>query len=137
MDKSLVSILVERYDRRYRTTVNANLVDGAVLGPVSAKITALQEQIALPPGTEFQTAGDAEIMGEVFSAFGIAMGLGIVLGVLNGTVPLFRRTFGPLALGIQTLPSICWLPLAVVWFGCRCCLIPRTCPRTWPLWSSS
>jgi NitT/TauT family transport system permease protein len=50
-------------------------------------------------------------------AFGIAMVLGTILGMLNGTVPLFRRTVGALALGLQTLPSICWLPLAIVWFG--------------------
>jgi len=26
-------------------------------------------------------------------------------------------TIGSLLLGLQTLPSICWLPLAVIWFG--------------------
>ncbi len=50
-------------------------------------------------------------------AFGIALMLGTLLGILNGTVPAVRRAIGPLALGLQTLPSICWLPLAVVWFG--------------------
>lgn len=50
-------------------------------------------------------------------AFGIAMVVGTILGLLNGTVPLFRRTIGSMALGLQTLPSICWLPLAIVWFG--------------------
>jgi NitT/TauT family transport system permease protein len=25
--------------------------------------------------------------------------------------------FGPLFLGLQTLPSVCWVPLAIVWFG--------------------
>lgn len=96
---------IERYDRRYRTTVNANLVDGAVLGPVSAKITALQEQIALPPGTEFQTAGDAEIMGEVFSAFGIAMGSGVLL-VYVVLVLLFHNFVTPISILLS-------LPLAI------------------------
>ncbi len=50
-------------------------------------------------------------------AFGVAVILGTALGLLNGTIPLFRRTVGALALGLQTLPSICWLPLAIVWFG--------------------
>jgi len=49
--------------------------------------------------------------------FGIALLLGTLLGILNGTVPLVRRAIGPLALGLQTLPSICWLPLAIIWFG--------------------
>jgi NitT/TauT family transport system permease protein len=50
-------------------------------------------------------------------AFTIAMVVGTLLGMLNGTVSFFRRTVGVLALGLQTLPSICWLPLAIIWFG--------------------
>lgn len=50
-------------------------------------------------------------------AFGVALVAGTLLGILNGTVPVVRRAVGPLALGLQTLPSICWLPLAIVWFG--------------------
>lgn len=50
-------------------------------------------------------------------AFVIAMIAGTALGMLCGTVPLFRRTVGTLALGLQTLPSICWLPIAIIWFG--------------------
>ena len=53
----------------------------------------------------------------LIAGFGIAMVLGTLLGIVNGTVPAVRRAVGPLALGLQTLPSICWLPLAVVWFG--------------------
>ncbi len=50
-------------------------------------------------------------------AFAIAMVLGTALGLLNGIFPLAQRTIGVTALGLQTLPSICWLPLAAVWFG--------------------
>ncbi len=50
-------------------------------------------------------------------AFGIALAAGTLLGVLNGTIRLFDRTLGAVALGLQTLPSICWLPLAIIWFG--------------------
>lgn len=50
-------------------------------------------------------------------AFSIALVLGTGIGILNGTVPVVRRAIGPLALGLQTLPSICWLPLAIIWFG--------------------
>jgi NitT/TauT family transport system permease protein len=28
-----------------------------------------------------------------------------------------KDTFGMLVLGLQALPSICWLPLAILWFG--------------------
>jgi NitT/TauT family transport system permease protein len=50
-------------------------------------------------------------------AFVIALLLGTVLGLLNGTIRMFDRTLGAVALGLQTLPSICWLPLAIIWFG--------------------
>ena len=50
-------------------------------------------------------------------AFALAMLIGVPLGLLNGSVPIIRRTVGTLALGLQTLPSICWLPLAIIWFG--------------------
>ncbi len=50
-------------------------------------------------------------------AFSVALVLGTVFGLFIGMVPMARRTLGPLALGLQTLPSICWLPLAVIWFG--------------------
>ena len=96
---------IERYDRRYRTTVAANLVDGAILGPVSAKVTALQEQIELPAGTEFQTSGDAEIMGEVFAAFGTAMGAGVLL-VYVVLVLLFHNFVTPISILLS-------LPLAI------------------------
>ncbi len=50
-------------------------------------------------------------------AFGAAMVLGTLIGLVMGAVPLVHRAISPLALGLQTLPSICWLPLAVIWFG--------------------
>jgi NitT/TauT family transport system permease protein len=50
-------------------------------------------------------------------SFLLAMLVGILLGLLNGTISFFHRTSGVLALGLQALPSICWLPLAIAWFG--------------------
>jgi len=39
--------------------------------------------------------------------------LGLVLARSEGT----KRALGPLLLGLSSVPSICWLPLAIVWFG--------------------
>ena len=50
-------------------------------------------------------------------AFGTAMAMGITLGILMGAVSVVHSAVSPLALGLQTLPSICWLPLALIWFG--------------------
>ncbi|SBW03871.1 ABC-type nitrate/sulfonate/bicarbonate transport system, permease component [uncultured delta proteobacterium] len=42
---------------------------------------------------------------------------GLALGFLIYASPLARQTLGLAALGLQTLPSVCWTPLAILWFG--------------------
>jgi NitT/TauT family transport system permease protein len=49
--------------------------------------------------------------------YAISLVVGIVLGLLIGRISLLGETFGSLILGLQALPSICWLPIAVLWFG--------------------
>ncbi|MCI0504006.1 ABC transporter permease [Candidatus Micrarchaeota archaeon] len=49
--------------------------------------------------------------------FGLALMIGVALGVGISQSRLLERTLGTLVLGLQTLPSICWLPLALLWFG--------------------
>ncbi|MCQ0968921.1 efflux RND transporter permease subunit (plasmid) [Paracoccus sp. TK19116] len=96
---------ISRYDRQYRTTVSANLADGALLGPVNAQVQELQAQVDMPPGTTIQPSGDAEIMGEVFGAFGTAMAAGIML-VYVVLVLLFHNFITPIAILLS-------LPLAI------------------------
>jgi len=50
---------------------------------------------------------------------GYAVGLliGLPLGLLNASFRWCEDTIGILALGLQTLPSVCWVPLALIWFG--------------------
>lgn len=51
--------------------------------------------------------------------FGYLIGLsaGIPLGLLTARFRFASDTLGVLALGLQTLPSVCWVPLALLWFG--------------------
>ncbi len=42
---------------------------------------------------------------------------GVALGVAIRQVPLLDRTVGALIVGLQALPSVCWLPIALLWFG--------------------
>ena len=42
---------------------------------------------------------------------------GVPLGVAMGRSALVRGAVRPVVLGLQALPSICWLPLAILWFG--------------------
>ena len=97
---------VERYDRQYRTTVEADLEGDALLGPATAAVTALGATLDLPEGTRISPGGDAEIMGEVFTQFGLAMGAGIlfvyvVLVLLFGSfvTPVTILASLPLAIG--------------------------------------
>ncbi|MGB3407483.1 MAG: efflux RND transporter permease subunit [Jannaschia sp.] len=93
---------VERYDRQYRTTIEADLEGDALLGPATAAVTALTGTLALPEGTRIQPGGDAEIMGEVFTQFGLAMGAGILF-VYVVLVLLFSSFITPVTI-LASLP---------------------------------
>jgi len=51
----------------------------------------------------------------------IGYGLSIIIGILVGlTIVRFKyldENLSPLILGLQTLPSICWLPFSILWYG--------------------
>ena len=50
---------------------------------------------------------------------GYVIGLigGVPLGLLTARWNLLHDTIGTMALGLTTLPSVCWVPLALLWFG--------------------
>jgi NitT/TauT family transport system permease protein len=49
--------------------------------------------------------------------FGISMVIGIFLGLTLYKFKFLDETVTPLVLGLQTLPSVCWIPFAMLWFG--------------------
>ncbi|MDD6212133.1 MAG: ABC transporter permease [Clostridiales bacterium] len=51
--------------------------------------------------------------------FCISIVIGSLLGILILQFPFLRRNLKPMILGIQTLPSICWVPFAILWFGLK------------------
>jgi NitT/TauT family transport system permease protein len=56
-------------------------------------------------------------MGRLGRAYLISVGIGIPLGMANARLSFFRNAVKPVVMGLQALPSICWLPLALLWFG--------------------
>lgn len=58
-----------------------------------------------------------ESLRRVFLGYGISIVIGVPLGLIIGRIRLAKNTIGSLVLGFQALPSICWLPLAILWFG--------------------
>lgn len=49
--------------------------------------------------------------------YGISLVLGVVFGLLIGRNHYLEETLGSLILGLQALPSVCWIPLALLWLG--------------------
>jgi len=49
--------------------------------------------------------------------YGISVVLGMALGLGVASNKFLEQTMGGLLVSLQSLPSICWLPLAVLWFG--------------------
>lgn len=49
--------------------------------------------------------------------FATSILLGILLGLLMYSSPFFNKFIGSLFLGLQTLPSVCWVPLGILLFG--------------------
>ena len=47
----------------------------------------------------------------------IGVVLGVPLGLVTARFKWAADTIGVLGLGLQTLPSVCWVPLALLWFG--------------------
>lgn len=47
----------------------------------------------------------------------IAIAIGVVLGIFMARVETVNQTIGSLVLGLQSIPSIAWVPLALLWFG--------------------
>ncbi len=61
--------------------------------------------------------GAAVSLGRIALGYSMSVVLGTLLGLLIGRVRLAEELLGSLVLGLQSLPSVCWLPLAVLWFG--------------------
>jgi NitT/TauT family transport system permease protein len=56
-------------------------------------------------------------MKRLLAGYVIGLLAGVPLGFLTARVQTLRDTLGVLALGLQGLPSVCWVPLALLWFG--------------------
>ena len=56
-------------------------------------------------------------MRRIALGYGLSVVLGIGLGFLIAASEFLEATLGGLVLSLQSLPSLCWLPLAVLWFG--------------------
>ena len=56
-------------------------------------------------------------MRRVLIGYAISVALGMVLGLGVASSKFLEETMGGLLVSLQSLPSICWWPLALLWFG--------------------
>ena len=69
---------IDRFDRARQVTVGGNL-QGITLGQGLAAVNELPALQNLPPSVVQQPSGDAEIMRDVFSRFGLALGTAVLM----------------------------------------------------------
>jgi hypothetical protein len=69
--------VIDRYNRSRNITFEVEL-SGKPLGEVTTAVAALPSIAALPAGVKVLEIGDAEVMGELFASFGLAMLTGVI-----------------------------------------------------------
>lgn len=61
--------------------------------------------------------GIAVTMKRMLIGYSISVALGMIIGLGVASNKFLEDTLGGLLVSLQSLPSICWIPLAVLWFG--------------------
>jgi NitT/TauT family transport system permease protein len=59
----------------------------------------------------------ARSLARLAQGYALSSVVGVPLGIALARSALVRAALRPVVLGLQALPSICWLPLAILWFG--------------------
>ena len=70
---------IQRFNRERRVIIGADMAPGFELGPGVEFIKNSDAGKNLPAGVRIQETGDAEVMGEVFASFAVAMVTGLML----------------------------------------------------------
>jgi multidrug efflux pump subunit AcrB len=93
--------VIDRYDRQRNVNFEIEL-SGVPLGDVTQAVQKLPALQSLPPGVKVVEVGDAEVMGELFASFGLAMMIG-VLCIYIVLVLLFKGFLHPVTI-LAALP---------------------------------
>jgi NitT/TauT family transport system permease protein len=63
------------------------------------------------------TAATLRSLTRLAQGYALSASIGVPLGVAMARSAFVQQAVRPAVLGLQALPSICWLPLAILWFG--------------------
>lgn len=66
-------------------------------------------------GTLLEATANSLLRG--IGGYAMAVIIGIILGILLNHFKYLQKNLKPIVLGIQTLPSVCWVPFSILWFG--------------------
>lgn len=69
----------------------------------------------LSDGTLIKATANSLLRGII--GYLIAVGIGLVLGLIMNHFRYLQKNLKPVVLGVQTLPSVCWVPFSILWFG--------------------
>jgi NitT/TauT family transport system permease protein len=59
----------------------------------------------------------ARSLSRLAQGYGLSVAIGVPLGMAMARSAIVNASLRPVVLGLQALPSICWMPLAILWFG--------------------
>lgn len=79
-------------------------------------VTVVESLVSLAQKGLLLTASLASLQ-RIAIGYGISLVIGVPLGLAIGRVRVVGETLGSLVVGLQALPSVCWLPLAILWMG--------------------
>lgn len=66
-------------------------------------------------GNLLEATGNSLLRG--ITGYAIAIVIGVLLGLAINHFRYLQKNLKPLVLGVQTLPSVCWVPFSILWFG--------------------
>lgn len=69
----------------------------------------------LQNGSLLKAIGNSLLRG--IAGYFIAVCIGVLVGLAINHFKYLQKNLKPIILGIQTLPSVCWVPFSILWFG--------------------
>lgn len=78
---------------------------------------AVGDSVAAMAGDGRLLAAVGRSLSRLAQGYALSVAIGVPLGITMARSALVNASLRPIVLGLQALPSICWLPLAILWFG--------------------
>ena len=123
----------------YEALARSGIVSaGAAADPAGGGARAVERRAATAACRRMR----ASTLYRVLLGMGLAVAVGLPLGILMGRLRAVERFFLPLASALMPIPSLAWVPVFILWFGlgnatadAASCSTPRCFPMLLNAWS--